>query len=179
MLEKGLVQIYTGDGKGKTTAALGLALRTAGHGGTVLICQFLKPSSLVLGERSGLQKVGNITLLTPDAPWNMLESLGDPEAVKHVRNAIHQTLEKIQTAAQERDYDLIVLDEIVFCLSKGLALMDDIRRLLDKRDPSVELVLTGRGATAELIELADLVTEMKSIKHPFEKGIWARRGIEY
>lgn len=179
MFEKGLVQIYTGDGKGKTTAALGLAVRTAGHGGRVLFYQFLKPSSLVLGERSGLQNIGNITLLTLDEPWDMFESMGDEKAVERVRTAVRNVLKKIQTAAHERYYDLIVLDEIVFCLSKGLASMEDIRQLLDSRDPCVELVLTGRGAPQELIETADLVTEMKPIKHPFEKGIRARRGIEY
>jgi cob(I)alamin adenosyltransferase len=179
MLDKGLVQIYTGDGKGKTTAALGLALRTAGHGGKVLIYQFLKPSSLVLGERSGLRNIGSITLLSLDEPWDMFESMGDQKAVERVRLAVSKALKKIQTAAHERYYDLIVLDEIVFCLSKGLAQMEEIRQLIAHRDPCVELVLTGRGAGPELIELADLVTEMKSIKHPFEKGISARRGIEY
>ncbi|HOK67244.1 MAG TPA: cob(I)yrinic acid a,c-diamide adenosyltransferase [Anaerohalosphaeraceae bacterium] len=179
MLEKGLVQIYTGDGKGKTTAALGLALRTAGHGGRVLIYQFLKPSSLNLGERTGLQNIGNITLLSLDEPWDMFESMGDQKAIERIRTAVGKALKKIQTAAHERYYDLIVLDEIVFCLSKGLASMDDIRQLLANRDPCVELVLTGRGATQELMDMADLVTEMKSVKHPFEKGISARRGIEY
>ncbi len=179
MFEKGLVQIYTGDGKGKTTAALGLALRVAGHGGRVLIYQFLKPPSLCLGERGGLQHIGAITLLSLDEPWDMFESMGDQQAFEGVRAAVAEALKKIETAAHERYYDLIILDEIIFCLSKGLASMDDIRRLLSSRNEHVELVLTGRGASQELIEAADLVTEMKSIKHPYEKGIQARRGIEY
>lgn len=179
MFEKGLVQIYTGDGKGKTTAALGLALRTAGHGGRVLIYQFLKPSSLNLGERAGLQNIGNITLLSLDEPWDMFESMGDRKAIERIRTAVVKALKKIQTAAHERYYDLIILDEIVFCLSKGLVSIDDIRQVLAARDPRVELVLTGRDASQELMDLADLVTEMKSVKHPFEKGICARRGIEY
>jgi len=81
--------------------------------------------------------------------------------------------------AEKKFYDVLILDEIVFCLSKGLAKLEDIKSIIDRRDPAVEVVLTGRGATKELIALADLVTEMKNIKHPFDKGISARRGIEF
>lgn len=179
MIEKGLVQVYTGDGKGKTTAALGLALRTAGHGGKVLIYQFLKPAALELGERGGLRNVGSITMLTLDEPWDMFESMGDQKAMDRVKESIRKAMKKVQTAAHEKYYDLIILDEIVFCLSKGLASMDDVRELIAHRDEHVELVLTGRGASQELIDMADLVTEMKPIKHPYDKGIRARRGIEY
>lgn len=180
MIEKGLVQIYTGDGKGKTTAALGLALRTAGHGGKVLFYQFLKPASLELGERGIIESsLGSITLVALDEPWDMFESMGDEAAIGRVREAIRESLKKIETAAHEKYYDLIVMDEIVFCLSKGLAAMEDVRGVIDNRDEHVEIVLTGRGASTELIELADLVTEMRPIKHPYDKGIGARRGIEY
>jgi cob(I)alamin adenosyltransferase len=85
----------------------------------------------------------------------------------------------LETAAHERYYDVIVLDEIVFCYNQGLVTMDDIRCLIDNRDEQVEIVMTGRGATEDLIELADLVTEMKLIKHPFDNGTPARKGIEY
>jgi cob(I)alamin adenosyltransferase len=179
MLEKGLVQIYTGDGKGKTTAALGLAVRTAGHGGKVLIYQFLKPSTLDLGERGGLRKIGSITVLSLEEPWDMFASMADEGAVEGVRGAIQQALRKIGEAAQRGHYDLIILDEIIFCLSRGLASMADVRPLIANRDAHVELVLTGRGASEELIAMADLVTEMKSIKHPFDKGVVGRKGIEY
>ena len=180
MTEKGLVQVYTGDGKGKTTAALGLALRRVGHGGKVLIYQFLKPSSLQLGERGVIQeKIGSITMLALDEPWDMFESMGDHEAIDRIKTAISKAMKKLQTAAHEKYYDMIVLDEIVFCLSKDLASMDEVRELINNRDESVELVLTGRGASQELIDMADLVTEMKSLKHPYDKGIPARKGIEY
>lgn len=181
MLEKGLVQIYTGKGKGKTTAAFGLALRAAGHGGKVLIYQFLKPATLNVGERSFLEAgtVEGITLRTLDEPWDMFESMGDQQAMGRVRDAVSSALKELQTAAHEKYYDVIVLDEIVFCLSEGLAAMEDIRSLIENRDPRVELVLTGWGATQELIDLADLVTEMRPIKHPFGNGIQARKGIEY
>jgi len=178
MLDRGLVQIYTGDGKGKTTAAFGLALRTAGHGGKVLIYQFLKPASLDLGERKAVQSIGEITVVAlPDA-WDMRTSFDDKEAVAKVQGAISRVLSELAKTASQKIYDVIILDEIVFCLSKGLAKLEDITKVIDERDRGVEIVMTGRGASEELIALADLVTEMKPIKHPFDKGTKARKGIE-
>jgi cob(I)alamin adenosyltransferase len=180
MLEKGLVQIYTGDGKGKTTAAFGLGLRAAGQGNKVLIYQFLKPPSLDIGERFALQLGAvRVRVETLDTPWDMSKSLEDEKAVTKMQAAISEALERIAQTAEKRFYDCVILDEIVFCLSKGLAKLEDVKNIIDRRDPAVEIVLTGRGATEELIELADLVTEMKNIKHPFDKGLPARRGIEY
>lgn len=180
MLEQGLVQIYTGDGKGKTTAAFGLALRAAGQGNKVLIYQFLKPPSLDSGEIFSLELGAvRIRIEAIDLPWNMSESPKDEQAVARMRTEISQALERITQTVEKRFYDVIILDEIVFCLSKGLARLDDIKNIIDRKDHAVEIVLTGRGATEELIELADLVTEMKKIKHPFDKGLSARRGIEF
>jgi len=180
MLKKGLVQIYTGDGKGKTTAAFGLALRAAGQGNKVLIYQFLKPPSLDIGERFALQ-LGAVRIRTEalDTPWNISKSFEDEKAVAQMQAAISEALDRITQTAEKKFYDVLILDEIVFCLSKGLAKLEDIKNIIDRRDPLVEIVMTGRGATRELIELADLVTEMKNIKHPFDKGIKARRGIEF
>ena len=179
MLEKGLVQIYTGSGKGKTTAAFGLAMRAAGHGARVLIYQFLKPK-MELGERifTGAKCEG-IVVKWLDEPWDMFHSMQDDHQIERVRVAIHKAIQELETAAHEKYYDVIVLDEIVFCLNQNLAHMDDIISLIRNRDPMVELVLTGRGATRELIDMADLVTEMCQIKHPYEKGTSARKGIEY
>jgi len=180
MLEKGLVQIYTGDGKGKTTAAFGAALRAAGQGNKVLIYQFLKPASLDIGERFAIQSGAvRIRIETLDIPWDMSESLEDDKAIIQIQTKISDTLKRITRTTEKREYDMLILDEIVFCLSEGLAKLEDVKNLIDKRDSSVEIILTGRGATAELIELADLVTEMKNIKHPFDKGQPSRRGIEY
>jgi len=180
MLKKGLVQVYTGDGKGKTTAAFGLALRAAGQGNKVLIYQFLKPPSLDIGERFAL-KLGRvrIRLEALDVPWDMAGSLDDKKAVEQMRAAIKDALTRLAETAAKRFYDVLILDEIVYCLSKGLARVEDVKSLIDKRDPCVEIVLTGRGATDELIALADLVTEMKNIKHPFDKGVVARQGIDF
>lgn len=180
MLEKGLVQIYTGTGKGKTTAAFGLALRAVGHGARVLIFQFLKPAELELGERSMLTtRCEGVVIKWLDEPWDMIRSKQDPAQRQRVREAIHAALQEVETAAHERYYDLIVLDEIVFCLNQGLVQMDAVKQLIEHRDARVELVLTGRGASPELIEMADLVTEMRCIKHPYDSGTQARKGIEY
>ena len=180
MLERGLVQIYTGDGKGKTTAAFGLALRCAGQTNKVLIYQFLKPPSLDLGERFALQLGAvRIRLEALDVEWDMAKSPDDEERAAETKAAISDVLGRLAETAEKRFYDVIILDEIVFCLAKGLARLEDIKAVIDRRDRRVEIIMTGRGATPELIELADLVTEMKNVKHPFDKGIKARRGIEF
>jgi cob(I)alamin adenosyltransferase len=180
MLERGLVEIYTGDGKGKTTAAFGLALRAAGQGKRVFIYQFLKPASAESGERRVLNNgIAGLKLEFLDLPWDMNKSFQDENQVCQMRSAIQIVLKKISEMARNRIYDLFILDEIVFCLSKGLASLEDIKDIIQSKDSSVEIVLTGRGATKELIELADLVTEMKNIKHPFDRGVSARRGIEF
>ena len=179
MLNKGLVQIYTGRGKGKTTAAFGLALRAAGQNNKVLIYQFLKPPSIDIGERFAL-KLGAVRIRVEslDVSWDE-NSLNDKEKVAEAKSAIADVLKRVAETAQKRFYDVIILDEIVFCLSKNLARLEDISDIINSKDSRVEIVMTGRGASDELIEMADLVTEMKNIKHPFDKGIKARQGIEF
>ena len=179
MLEKGLVQIYTGDGKGKTTAAFGLALRSAGHGSKVLIYQFLKPASLDLGERKAIESISAIKVEVLPEGWDMRTSFDDKEVVAKVQAAISGALGELAKTASQKMYDVMILDEIVFCLAKGLANLEDVKRIIEERDQRVELIMTGRGASDELIALADLVTEVKSIKHPFDKGVKARKGMEY
>jgi cob(I)alamin adenosyltransferase len=109
----------------------------------------------------------------------MTKSFDDKKQVTQAKTAISKALDRLAQIAEKRVYDLLILDEIVFCLSKGLAKLEDIKNIIDKKNPAVEVVLTGRGATKELIVMADLVTEMKNIKHPFDKGLSARRGIEF
>ena len=180
MLEKGLVQVYTGDGKGKTTAAFGLALRAAGQGNKVLIYQFLKPPSLELGERLAVERSGlPIRVESLEAQWHLFRSLRSAQDIAAAGAAVQEALARLTDLAAKRTYDVLILDEIVFCLSLGLGRFEDVKRLIEQKDAGVELILTGRGATPELIELADLVTEMKKIKHPFDKGVGARQGIEY
>ena len=179
MLKKGLVQIYTGDGKGKTTAALGLAIRAAGWGKKVIIYQFLKPPALKLGERKALAKAKlPIKIEAVDVKWN-LRKQKDKKALRQVCNKINQGCKEIQTNAQKGKYDLIILDEIIYCYFKKMVDKKTIEKIIKSKKPNVEIIMTGRGVTNELIKLADLVTEMKEIKHPFKKSIKARKGIEY
>lgn len=180
MLDKGLVQVYTGDGKGKTTAAFGLALRAAGQGNRVLIFQFLKPPTLEMGERLAVERSGlPIRVESLEAQWHLFRSLRSEQDIVAAGLAVKDALARLTELAATRTYDVLILDEIVFCLSLGLGRFEDVKRLIEQKDPGVELILTGRGATPELIELADLVTEMRKIKHPFDKGVGARPGIEY
>lgn len=180
MLKKGLVQIYTGSGKGKTTAALGLALRGAGWGKKVVIYQFLKPPALKLGERKSVAKTKlPIKIVPVDIKWDMRKSLSDKKSFENAKKKIGQICDEIAAEAKKRKYDIIILDEIVFCLSKKLANIKWIKNIIKSKAEPVEIVLTGRGANAELIKLADLVTEAKEIKHPFKKGVKARKGIEF
>ncbi len=180
MLERGLVQIYTGDGKGKTTAAFGAAVRAAGQGNKVLIYQFLKPASLETGERLAMEHIElPIEVRTLDAEWDMFESFKNEQVLGETKESISGALVEIALAAAAKKYDCVILDEIVFCLSRGLAEFEDVKKIIDGRDKAVEVILTGRGASEELIAMADMVTEMKKVKHPFDSGVKARRGIEF
>ncbi len=180
MIENALVHIYTGEGKGKTTAAFGLAFRAAGDNNKVLIYQFLKPKSLDLSERKAAEKSGlDIDVKALDFEWNMKASQQDALAKEKARALISEAIEELTRLAEKKTYNMIVLDEIVFCVKEGLAEITQIKELIERRHKDVEIVLTGRGANWELIDLADIVSKIEPIKHPFEKGIYARKGIEY
>jgi len=169
----GLIHIYTGDGKGKTTAALGQAVRAAGRGFNCIIIQFMKGKTEG-GETTTLSAVPNIAI----------ERLGrnfiGPNAadIETVKESLLPAMSAAR-AAVGGEYDLVVLDEAVTAASLGVIDMDDLLRIIESRDASVELILTGRGADQRLIDAADLVTEMKQIKHPFDQGRRARAGIEF
>ncbi|MFI4911340.1 MAG: cob(I)yrinic acid a,c-diamide adenosyltransferase [Sedimentisphaeraceae bacterium JB056] len=180
MIKNGLVQIYTGEGKGKTTAAFGLAFRAAGDDNKVLIYQFLKPESLELSERRAVEKCGlDIEIRALGIEWNMRKSHSDACIKKETKELVKKTLAEIAQMAEKKEYNVIILDELVYCHSQSLASTKDIKRIIDCRDKAVEIVMTGREAKSSLIDMADLVSEIKAVKHPFEKGIHARKGIEY
>jgi len=171
---KGLVQVFTGNGKGKTTAALGTILRAAGHGLRIFIVFFLK-GDYTYGEYDSLTKLPNVTLVSFGLRRLINRDNVDPEDIKQAKLA----LETAREAALNGKYDLVVLDEVNVAIEFGLIELDDVVELVKQKPGKVELILTGRYADDRLIEMADLVTEMVNIKHPFEKGISARKGIEY
>ncbi len=171
-LSPGRVQLYTGDGKGKTTAALGLALRASGHGLRTYIGQFMKGQHY--GELDALHDNRYITV----------EQYGSPRCIhreevtsQHVAEA-REGLTRACEAMLSGEYDLIVLDEVNVAIWFGVLTTDDVLAFLDKRPGDVEVVLTGRRAPQALIDRADLVTEMREVKHYYQQGIGARLGIE-
>lgn len=185
-LPRGLVHVYTGDGKGKTTAALGLALRAAGHGLRVCFIQFLK-GDWDSGEREAAKRVspglelhgfasprwGDRSQAAEDTPWWKLPPSDEDRA------RAQEGLAFARQALSGGDYDIVVLDEVFPALSHRFISLDQLMGLISARPAQVELVLTGRGAPKEVIAAADVVTEMKAVKHPYDRGIAARRGIEY
>ncbi len=171
-LPRGYVQVYTGDGKGKTTAALGLALRASGRGMRVYIGQFMKGQHY--GELEALR----------DYPLITIEQYGDVRCIHreevtpdHVTQA-HQGLERAREAMLSGQYDIVVLDEVNVTIWFGLLDVEEVLAFIDQRPEHVEMILTGRRAPQELIERADLVTEMREVKHYYQQGVLARKGIE-
>ena len=171
---KGLVQVFTGNGKGKTTAALGTVLRAAGHGLRIFVVFFMK-GDYSYGEFSTLSCLPNVDVASFGLRRFMKPGEVNPEEAEQARLALAAARE----AALGGEYDLVVLDEVNVAVGFNLISVDDVIKLIQDRPPGVELILTGRYADKQLIEMADLVTEMVKVKHPFDKGVKARRGIEY
>jgi cob(I)alamin adenosyltransferase len=171
-LTKGFVQVYTGDGKGKTTAALGLAFRAAGYGMRTYIGQFMKGQSY--GELEAARQLPGITV----------EQFGRENLV-HVQTVTPEDtalarrgLERARQALTGGEYDIVILDEVNVALYFGLLEVEDVLAVIDARPEKVELVLTGRRAPSEIIDRADLVTEMVEVKHYYRQGVGSRDGIE-
>ncbi|AFM42010.1 cob(I)alamin adenosyltransferase [Desulfosporosinus acidiphilus SJ4] len=174
-LDQGLVQLYTGNGKGKTTAAFGLAVRAVGHGFKVFIIQFMKGND-DYGELKGLSR------LYPECHHEHFGGKGwvhkgTPEE-EHIQEAQKAFL-RAQEIVHSGEWDIVILDEIVNAIWFELLVEQDVLDLLDSKPDHVEIVLTGRNASEQLIAKADLVTEMVQKRHPFDQGIMARKGIEY
>lgn len=176
--KKGLVLINTGNGKGKTTAALGLALRAAGHNFRVLILQFIK----------GRWKTGEAKIMEKLKPLIEIEQMGRG-FIKFKNGKPQSTSQQIDNAiesfryAREKiysgKYDMVILDEINNLIDYGLLSVEDVVDLIKNKPKEISIVLTGRNAHYKLVDIADTVTEMKEVKHAFSKGIKARKGIEY
>ena len=173
----GLTIVYTGKGKGKTTAALGLALRATGYDKKICMIQFIK-GSWHYGEMDSTKKLepefemvaigkGFVGIIDDKSPKE------DHEKV--AKEAIRISNEKIQSGK----YDIVILDEINYAVNLNLITVDDVLKLIKSKPENIDLVLTGNYAKEEVMEIADLVTEMKEIKHPFQKGIKAKKGIDF
>jgi cob(I)alamin adenosyltransferase len=170
---RGYVQVYYGDGKGKTTAAIGLAVRATGQGLKVLFLQFFKKN--ITGELISLQYLPGITVY----------QFGSGKFIfnRHWQEEDHREFlmgwEMAKKTLKGENYDLLIMDEFLYAFTYQMLSWDDFFPELDTRNPKLEVVLTGRKAIPQLIEYADLITNMTLIKHPYQQGIPARKGIEY
>ena len=170
---KGIVMLFTGDGKGKTTAAVGAAVRAAGHGATVLIIQFMK--GRLYGELAAVEKIDNLTI--EQYGRDEFVDPKDPERID-VELAEKGWARALEAAASDPP-SLLVLDEINIAVSFGLIPLETVVRFVNDRPDGMDLIMTGRYAAQELIDIADTVTEMKEIKHHYNAGVQMRKGIEY
>ena len=173
----GLVIVYTGNGKGKTTASLGVALRAVGHGLKVCMVQFIK-GEWHYGELNSLKK------LEPDfelivAGKGFIGIIDDDHAFEEHVRAAKTALDIVEQKMSLDIFDIIILDEINYAVHLGLLSLGDVMKIVKNRPKHLSLILTGNYACDEIILLADLVTEMKEIKHPYKKGIKAKRGIDF
>lgn len=175
-MELGLIHIYCGDGKGKTTAAMGLGMRAAGRSKKVLLTQFLKSNKT--GELSSIEKLSEFFHVVKGVPakkfvWNMNE-----EEKLEVKKEHTNRFREVTKKAIEEEYDLLILDEIIATINRDFVMLTEVIDFLKNKPTGLEVVMTGRNPKEELIELADYVSEIKAIKHPYNKGIKSRVGIE-
>lgn len=172
--DQGLVEIFTGDGKGKTSAALGVALRALGHNLRVHIIFFMK-GNYPYSERQILARLPNISFNSFGQNYFV-----DPNNVKpEEKEQAKKGLDKAHEVIHSGNYDVVILDEINVAVGWKLLEISEVLQLIKNKPKSLELILTGRYADPRLIEVADLVTEMVRVKHPYDRGIKARRGIDY
>lgn len=171
----GLIHIYCGDGKGKTTAAVGLAVRCAGRGNKVLLVQFLK--SRDSGELYSLAKLPDIEVMRGKESKKFTFQMNEEE--KHALLIEHNKMfEQVLAKIKNGGYSLLILDEVIGALNAKVFEMPKLIEFLRHKPENLEVVLTGRNPTPELVEIADYVSEMRKVKHPMDKGIMAREGIE-
>lgn len=174
---QGLVQIYTGDGKGKTTAAIGQAVRAAGRGQRVVVIQFLKEGERGTGEDKGISR-SMLPIVLRRFGEDMMGKVSDKRRAR-VAAKVAEGFAYAETNLERNRVDMLVLDEVSHIVNLGLTSADAVLDLIKAKPADVEIVMTGRDMPQALLDAADLVTEMKSVKHPFDAGVMARSGIEY
>jgi cob(I)alamin adenosyltransferase len=178
-LNRGAFQIYTGEGKGKSTASMGLALRALGCGLRVYYLRMMKPRWKT-GELALLPTLHpNLTYRNVEQDWILSKSRHIPEHVEAMKQALVREIDQLEAELLSEKYDLVIADEINYCIHRELIPLDRALALVERRPPRVELVFTGRYAREDLIARAGVVTEMRKIKHHFDEGVEARRGIEF
>jgi cob(I)alamin adenosyltransferase len=172
-LEKAIVHVYTGPGKGKTTAALGLGLRAAGAGFKVHILQFMKGRRY--SEIDSIEKIPNFTISQHGR--DEFVSKENPEQIDI--DLAQKGFEQAKKIVKNNEYDMVILDEINVAVDYNLIPVDDVLKLIEEKPEKLELVLTGRDAHPEIVKVADLVTEMLEIKHPYQQGVIGRKGVDF
>lgn len=173
---QGLIHIYTGEGKGKTTSAIGQGIRSAGNGLSVYMVQFLKSDDT--GELKILNSIDNFEVFRFERPRGFFWTLSEAEKLS-LQEDIDNALEFISSVIGSGSCDVLILDEVMGAISNNLIDSDKLRCLLENKPSGMEIILTGRNAPENLVEIADYVSDITPIKHPFQKGIPARKGIEY
>lgn len=179
-MDKGLIHLYHGDGKGKTTAAIGLAMRVAGYGKRVLFAQFLKDDQS--GEVAVLKEMPLVLYFSDcDMPKGFYHNMNEEQkqALCISQRKLFENMRQSLFSISPEEVGLLVLDELTYVYSWGILDKEDVLSFLKNKPETLEIVITGRNPGRELLDLADYVTEMKMKKHPFSKGIPARKGIEY
>lgn len=175
-MELGLIHIYCGDGKGKTTASMGLGMRAAGRGKKVLLTQFLKDNET--GELNSIEKLGVNFEVFKGTPVLKFFKFMSPEEQMEIKKEHEERFKKVTEKAIKENVDLLILDEIIASINLELVPLNKVIEFLQNRPKGLEVVLTGRNPDEKLVELADYVSEIRAVKHPYEKGINSRIGIE-
>jgi cob(I)alamin adenosyltransferase len=173
----GIIQVITGDGRGKTTSALGTAVRAVGYGHRVIILQFIK-GDWYYGEQDGIKR------LAPEVEFEkcglgFYKIMDDDKPEELHKKAAADGLRRASEAIKSGKYNLVILDEINNAIHEGLLKATDVTKILRNKPETVHIILTGRDAHREILEVADMVSEIRDVKHPFKKGILAQRGFDY
>jgi cob(I)alamin adenosyltransferase len=169
---KGLVIVNTGNGKGKTTAALGMMLRALGHGFRVIMLQVIKSRKHLYGEQLMAQRLGvEIIPLGDGFTW-------ESDNIEFDKGLAAEAWRECRARIESGSYDMVILDELTYPINYGWLPLEEVLDVLERRDPKMHVVITGRDAPRELIEFADLVSEINEIKHPFKRGVRAQAGVE-
>lgn len=176
MNRRGLIQVYTGAGKGKSTAAIGQAARAVGHGLKVGFVSFFKdPEAFGYGEYKSLEKLGIQTFLFAKKHPHFYKELNPDD----VRRECYEGLAFVSKLFRDSSWDMLILDEMNIAVRDGFLKEGDVLALIDEKPEKLELILTGRSASEKIVEKADLVSEVKEVKHPYNRGVKSREGIEY